>query len=158
RLVLCWTEVNGPAVMPPTHQGFGTTKAVWFRARSPMNRSHWSNRRYAKSYDQSDLRSHCGRRNDGPLASARHFRPFARATLRWVARAQVSLLTISMFLFATTVGGPVAFAQVVGGNGQTGTNGTGDSGANGSGGADGTTTLSVSALPNPNSAPITGGA
>jgi len=45
----------------------------------------------------------------------------ARATLRWVARAQVSLLTISMFLFATTVGGPVAFAQVVGGNGQTGT-------------------------------------
>ena len=53
---------------------------------------------------------------------------------------------------------PVAFAQVVGGNGQTGTNGTGDSGANGSGGADGTTTLSVSALPNPNSAPITGGA
>src|SRR5262249_62156601 len=34
-------------------------------------------RRYAKSYDQSDLRSHCGRRNDGPLASARHFRPTA---------------------------------------------------------------------------------
>ena len=24
RLVLRWTEVNGPAVTPPTHQGFGT--------------------------------------------------------------------------------------------------------------------------------------
>jgi PAS domain S-box-containing protein len=24
RVVLCWTEANGPAVTPPTHQGFGT--------------------------------------------------------------------------------------------------------------------------------------
>src|SRR5262249_12316238 len=24
RLVLRWTEANGPAVTPPTHQGFGT--------------------------------------------------------------------------------------------------------------------------------------
>src|SRR5262249_1469131 len=32
----------------------------------------------AGSSDQSDLRSECGGRNDGPLASARPFRPFAR--------------------------------------------------------------------------------
>jgi fibronectin-binding autotransporter adhesin len=65
------------------------------------------------------------------------------------------------FLFAT-LGGPVALAQVLGGNGQTGIDGTGNPGVNntvgGGGGAGGTTTLPVGALPNPNTAPIIGGA